>query len=318
MYRGYTLADAHCDTVLRALDGIDLARGEARCQADIPKLKAGGVDLQVFAMWVDNTVSPKRSYDRLLRLLTQAVALANGAADTVAIVTGYEDFRKSLAQEKISLVLAVEGAHSLLPSVGSIDLCYHLGVRLITLCWNNTNWLASASRDAATFPYGLTPLGRRVVKRISQLGIIVDVSHASERTFWDVAEVCDGPFVASHSCARGICDHVRNLDDEQLRAIAFAKGTVGVNFLKGFLSSNGNATLETVVEHIEYILDRIGDEHVSLGSDFDGIPAGPRGLENATRYPALIDRLLERGHSEDTVGKIAGGNFLRVFREVCR
>ena len=112
-------------------------------------------------------------------------------------------------------------------------------------------------------------------------------------------------------------DHPRNLDDEQIRAIAYANGVIGINFYSAFLTSGPSASIEDVISHAEYIIDLVGDDHVCLGSDFDGIPAGPNGLENASRLPALIERLIEKGQPEATVRKIAGENLLRVFREVC-
>lgn len=317
MYNGTIVADAHCDTVLRALEGHDLARGCESCHIDVPKLRKAGLDLQVFALWTGASCMPSRALDRLARLLTHIHSLIFSANGVLGLATCHADFEENLAEQKTSIVLAIEGAHCLPPGQASIDLCYNLGVRLITLCWNNSNWIAASAAQSQIFPYGLTPLGRRSVKRMCELGIIVDVSHASNRAFWDVAETCDKPFVASHSCAKGVHDHPRNLDDEQVRAIAYANGTVGINFCKAFLKEGSNASIDDVVTHIEYMLGLIGDEHVSLGSDFDGIPAGPNGLENVEQVPTLLDRLLARGHSEATVRKIAGANLLRVFREVC-
>jgi len=317
MYQGMIVADAHCDTVLRAFNGHDLTRDDPDCHIDAAKLRAGGVDFQVFALWASVSTLPKRGGERLMTLAAHQASFISLASETVAPARSYSDFERNLSQSKTSIVLGVEGAHCLMPDEASIDFCYDIGVRILTLCWNNTNWLATSAVQAGTFPYGLTPLGRRAVRRMCERGIIVDVSHASERTFWDVAETCDRPFVASHSCARGVRDHPRNLDDEQIRAIAYANGVIGINFCKAFLASGPGASMDDVIAHIEYILDLVGDDHVCFGSDFDGIPAGPDGLENAREFPTLIDSLLERGHKEPTVRKIAGENLLRVFKEIC-
>lgn len=317
MYKGMIVADAHCDTVIRALDGHDLTRDDPDCHLDAPKLRAGGVDLQVFALWTHITTMPKRASNRLLTLSVHLNSFLRSASDTVAIARSYADFEKNLAEGKTSAVLAIEGAHCLPPDEGSIDFCHALGVRILTLCWNNANWLASSSSQADLFPYGLTPLGRKVVRRMCECGVIPDLSHASEKAFWDVASICDKPFIVSHSCAKGVCNHHRNLDDEQIRAIAHVNGVIGVNFLKGFLKSEPGATIDDAVAHIEYILDLVGDEHVGFGSDFDGFPSGPEGLETAKKFPALIDLLLDKGLSEESVRKIAGGNILRVFKELC-
>ncbi len=317
MHQGMIVADAHCDTALRAFDGHDLTCDDPDCHIDAPKLRLGGVDFEVFALWTSVSTLPKRGGERLMTLAAHLASFVSLAAETVALARSYSDFERNLSQSKTSVVLAIEGAHCLAPGEASIDLCHDIGVRIITLCWNNTNWLAASAVQAVSFPYGLTPLGRRAVRRMCQRGIIVDVSHASERTFWDVAETCDRPFIASHSCAKGVHDHPRNLDDEQIRAIAYANGVIGINFHRGFLRSDPGATIDDVITHTEYILGIVGDDHVCFGSDFDGISMGPEGLENATKFPVLIDRLLERGHPEATVRKIAGENLLRVFGEVC-
>jgi len=317
MYNGMILADAHCDSVLRALDGHDLTRKDPDCQIDLAKLRAGGVDLQFFALWTSPSTVPRRASERLCSLLAETSSLVLAGSGMIAPARSHSDFEANLSESKTSIVLAIEGAHCLAPGEASIDLCHDIGVRIITLCWNNSNWLGTSAAQADTFAHGLTPLGRAGVRRMSELGIIVDVSHASERMFWDVAEVCDKPFIASHSCARALRDHPRNLDDEQIRAIAYANGVVGVNFCPAFLRSGPGASIDDVIAHIEYILALVGDNHVCFGSDFDGIRVGPEGLENVSKFPAIVDRLLERGHTEATVRKVAGENLLRVFREVC-
>lgn len=317
MYRGMIVADAHCDTVLRALDGHDLTCDDPDCHVDAAKLRSGGLDFQVFALWASVSTLPKSGGERLLTLLAHLASFTSLASQTAAPAKAYSDFERNLSQSKTSIVVGIEGAHCLPPGEASIDLCYDIGVRVITLCWNNSNWLATSAGQARDFPYGLTPLGRHAVRRMCERGIIVDLSHSSERTFWDVAQTCDRPFIASHSCAKGMRDHPRNLDDEQIRALAYANGVIGINFYRAFLTSGPSASIEDVIGHAEYIIGLVGDDHVCLGSDFDGIPAGPKGLESASRLPALIDRLIERGHPESTVRKIAGENLIRVFREVC-
>lgn len=317
MYRGMVVADAHCDTVLRLASGADLVAGDAECHIDVPKLARGGVDLQVFALWVNPSYMPQRATSRLFELLGLLLGAVSSASARLAVARSYGEFERNLAGGKTSVLLGIEGAHCLFADEASIDVCYELGIRLITLTWNNTNWLAAAEAQREVFGYGLTPSGRRAVERMSRLGVIVDVSHAATRTFWDVAELCGKPFIASHSCAKGVYQHSRNLDDEKIKAIAQAGGVVGVNFWSRALGPRRVGSIDDVIAHIEYILDLVGDEHVCFGSDFDGIPFPPEGLEDAGKFPDLIDRLLARGHSEETVGKIAGANLVRVFRDVC-
>jgi membrane dipeptidase len=210
-------------------------------------------------------------------------------------------------------VLAIENGDALGGQVAALDELYRQGVRMLALTWNSSNVLADGAlgRDHG----GLTDLGRAVLARMEELGMVVDVSHLSERSFWHAMNATRGPIVASHSNASGLHPHPRNLTDEQLRAIAARGGVVGVNFYSGFL---GLPTLARVLEHIDYMVKVMGVDHVALGSDFDGIPQAPSGLEDASKLPNLTDGLQARGYTTEQIHKILGGNALRVFRRVWR
>jgi membrane dipeptidase len=186
----------------------------------------------------------------------------------------------------------------------------------IGLTWNERNMIADGVGEERTGG-GLTNFGVEVVKEMNNCGIIVDVSHLSEKGFWDVLEVSRHPIIASHSNSKTICDHKRNLTDEQIRALAKNGGVMGMNYAPNFVTEDGaDADIAAVLRHVEHICALVGDDHVGLGSDYDGIGATPRGLEDVTCAPAVTEALLRAGYSEETVGKILGQNFLRIIRHV--
>jgi membrane dipeptidase len=307
------VVDLHCDTIL------DLHAGDRRLDQrsskghiDLPRLREGGVGVQVFAVFVAPRMAargPARAM-QLIDTFRQAVA-ANSAQITQ--VTTVEQIERARRAGKIAAVLAIENGDALGGQVAALDELYRQGVRMLALTWNSSNVLADGAlgRDHG----GLTDLGRAVLARMEELGMVVDVSHLSERSFWHAMNATRGPIVASHSNASGLHPHPRNLTDEQLRAIAARGGVVGVNFYSGFL---GLPTLARVLEHIDYMVKVMGVDHVALGSDFDGIPQAPSGLEDASKLPNLTDGLQARGYTTEQIHKILGGNALRVVRRVWR
>ena len=192
----------------------------------------------------------------------------------------------------------------------------------MTIVWGSTNW-ADASREPEKFN-GLTDFGKSVIKEMNQLGMIVDVSHSSDKTTWDVLEISTEPIIASHSSAQAICGHPRNLNDDLIKAISEAGGVICVNFCPEFLDEEfwkgtrtEPPTLDKVMEHIEHIAKIGGIESVGIGSDYDGMGPAPQDLEDVSKLPNITKELVKRGYKEDDIAKIMGGNFLRVFEKVC-
>ncbi|NCB04547.1 MAG: membrane dipeptidase [Clostridia bacterium] len=213
-----------------------------------------------------------------------------------------------------NIMLSVEGGEVFHGGVERVDFFRDLGVRLAALVWNNENQLAYPACGGTS--NGLTEYGRQVVVRMNQRHMAADVSHLNEAGFWDLLRVSQTPPMASHSCARALCDHPRNLTDEQLRALFAAGGFVGVNFYPTFLDASGTATLDTVVRHMEHMLSLGGEGHVGLGSDFDGIDTYPEGLRHAGEVPALLDAMRAHGFSESTVRDVAGESFRRYLDRI--
>lgn len=311
-HRDAVVVDLHADTLLQVADGTRSLGVRARTgHVDLPRLRAGGVDVQVFAMWIAPQFAPDRGYARATELLQAFQRELTRWSDRLVLCTTVEEVQRAVARGKTAAVLAVENGEAIGDRLDTLDALYRRGVRILSLTWNGSNRLADGV--GGTQHGGLSPFGRQVLARMQHLGIVVDVSHLSEAAFWQVLEATHGPVVATHSNAAAIHPHPRNLTDDQLRALARRGGVVGVNFVPEFL---GGARLHHVVRHVRHMVEVMGPDHVALGSDFDGTSKTPEGLADVSRLPALTAALLQSGLGPETVRKILGENALRVFRTV--
>jgi len=373
IHRDNTVVDLHCDTIGRYMNGEDLTLDLPAGHIDIPKLKRGSVDLQVFAAYVgvprseqDKMTAAKRAFDQIDAIHK----FVSENPEDLAIVRDPSEVAPLKNENKTGVLIAIEGGYAIENDLGLLRSFYRSGVRLMTLThWNRTDW-ADASGDERAELGGLTPFGEEVVREMNRLGMIIDVSHVHDETFWDVLRLTSQPVVASHSCARGLSDHFRNLSDDMLQALAKNGGVIGINFAPGFLNAEldkkqgealaeiaakygvppspaawekvdpkvrekimaelaartaefekavGVVDVRTVVNHIDHVVKVTGSaDHVGLGSDYDGIGAPPRGLENIGKIMAVTEELSARGYKEEDIRKILGENFLRVFRAVAR
>ncbi len=306
------VVDLHCDTVLRWVDGkATLARRGRGGHVDLTHLRAGGVGVQVFALYVAPSFGPDRSCERARTLLRACRAELSRHRRGAGLATSVAQIRRLTRAGKVAAVLSIENGDAIEDDLARIAAFYRGGVRMLSLTWNPSNRLADGAMEHRNG--GLTAFGRRAVRRMQELGMIVDVSHLSEQSFWDVMKMTRGPIIASHSDAAAIQPHPRNLTNEQIRALAGRGGIIGINFYLEFL---GEPTLERVVAHIDHMARQGGVGCVAMGSDFDGIASTPRGLEDASRFPAISRLLARRGYTPDEIAQIMGGNALRVFREV--
>ena len=326
------VVDTHSDTLIKIIDdktwlpAVDIGM-DTGFHIDIPKLIRGGVDVQYFGAFTSGYYAGgkpdfERANSRLLSLFNAMYWTVQNNPRCIGLAVSMEDIEDLARAGKVSAVLSVEGAYSLEKSSGIRLLRqYHdLGVRMMGLVWNHSNELGEgvngAYMDSTPSRGGLTDFGREVVAEMNRLGIIIDVSHMNEATFWDVMEISRAPVIASHSGAFELRNHPRNLKDDQIRAIAEGGGVVQVVFYPRYLAEDEDTvTIETVVDHIEYITDLVGVEHVGIGSDFDGA-AMPKDLKDASMIPRLQEALKRRGYDEEDIEKIMGKNTLRVMREV--
>jgi membrane dipeptidase len=231
------VVDGHADTIGRALDdGEDLGLETGKGHLDLPRMFRGGLDAQFMSCFVEpKYLHRKEAAKRAFRMIDAVKQWAAKYPDRLAIARTAADVRRAAAAKKVCGILCIEGGHAIEEDLGLLRSFFELGVRYMTLTWNNSLSWAEAARDPGKGK-GLTDFGRDVVREMNRLGMLVDLSHVHENTFWDAIATTNTPVIASHSCARALCDHVRNLKDDQLRALAKNGGVVGVNFYSGFLS----------------------------------------------------------------------------------
>lgn len=297
---GIPYFDAHCDTlsVLHSR-GAEWSLGANAAQVDIDRLSAYSPAAQVFAIWGGH-------YEEKLALLRRGLARDGRAV----LCRTAEEVRKANAAGKVAALLSVEGAEILGCSIERLrEARERDGLAMINLCWNSDNALCGAAMDSGS---GLTDAGRAFVRAAQDVGVAVDLSHASERTFWDVLEIAEKPVIASHSNAAALSSEFpRNLTDEQFTALVKCGGGAGLNLCAGFIGLGRD--IGACCAHIEHFLALGGEKSLFLGTDFDGIAAVPRGLYGVQDMWKLYEALLERGHSEELVQDIFYGDLLRIL-----
>ncbi|MFT7486029.1 MAG: membrane dipeptidase [Candidatus Paceibacteria bacterium] len=350
--------DAHVDTLQLALDmGVDLA-GSSPGQLDLKRARAGGLGGVVMTAWVD----PRSCEEgrggagaRAERLFDTLHELVGRVPEQVGLVRTVADWNELRSSGRLAIIAGIEGGHPLEDSIERLEAFFERGLRVLNLVWNNhLSWARTCQPGAApNIPEGLNSFGRCIVRRMDELGIVIDLSHSGPRTLFDALEATSNPTIASHSGCSALQDHVRNLTDDQLRAIAAGGGVIGVPFLPSFLDASAaeesaklRATdgyrslraassaelevkrtnymkemmtplaIERLVDHIEHIAEVAGIEHVGLGSDFDGITTTVEGLEDAASYCRLVDPLRTRGFSAEDVARVLGKNMERVVTSV--
>ena len=309
--------DGHCDTILEIISHKrTLGKRASTGHLDIPRMKEGGVDVQFFAVFIEDIYKPDRSLKRTLQLIDCFYREIENNQDDISLVTNYNQIGEANRAGKIAAILSIEGGEALEGDLGVLRVLYRLGVRLLTLTWNQRNQIADGIGESRTGS-GLTEFGLKVIDEMNRLGMLIDVSHLSETGFRDVIKRSKAPIVASHSNCYALCPHLRNLKDEQIKAIADKGGVIGVTFVPNFLTQEKRKTnVKDVVKHIDYLVEKAGIDCVGLGSDFDGTGGLPLGLEGVDKIPNITEDLLNRGYKEKDIKKILGENFLRVFKEV--
>lgn len=312
------IADGHCDSLGDLTSGKRDLRGlDEPGHWDITKAQKGNIGLQFFAAFIESEYKPFLAAQRGLEHLEAALRFIDENGSDVFLIKNGKDLARLGKSKMIGLLLNVEGGEILGENLFMVDLIFRLGVRSIGLTWNERNAIGDGVGETGS-KGGLSKFGFQVISRMNSLGMMIDVSHLNEAGFWDVVNHSGKPIIASHSCAQTLCSHPRNLNDLQLRALGRMKGVVGINFCQDFLKDTGKATIDDVVEHICYIAEVAGVDSVGLGSDFDGIPSTPQGLEDAAQLSNLLEKLRERGFNSAEIKKICHGNFVRVLGSVLK
>lgn len=319
LHREAIVIDTHCDTLghllpqSRRQPSRKLGERSEQGHIDLPRMIDGGITCQTFAMYTGRmAVQP----DALLTAMRMVDVFYNEIEENdeiVSVITSNEIIAAKDAG-KVSGLLSIEGAEPLMGDIGLLRVFHMLGVRMLSFAWNWRTPFAdglNARRSESKLPN----LGVQALAEMDRLGMVFDVSHLCDSNFWDVVEVVKGPFIASHSNCRDVCDHARNLTDDMIRALSDKEGVMGMNFAPAFVDKE-KATVERVVDHMDHIVKIVGPDHVGLGSDFDGISSTPLGLEDVSKMPNITRELVKRDYSNEDILKILGGNHLRVFKEV--
>jgi membrane dipeptidase len=349
------LIDTHNDVTSRTVDGFDIGERAGDGQTDLPRLREGGVGAQFFAVYVAaDYVKDNHSARRTLEMIdTVRHDIVDRYPNDFALALTADDIEAIHKQGKIAALMGIEGGHAIEDSLRLLRDYFALGVRYMTLTHTNTNNWADSSGDQddpkVTHHNGLTDFGKQVVREMNRLGMMVDISHVSDKTFWDALEVSSAPIFASHSSAKSISNMFRNMSDDMIVAMAKKGGVIQINCICEFLSQTSydfsknlfaqvstlsgpdfqkriiesqkmvpKATLDDLVDHIDHVVKIAGIGAVGIGSDFADWYCTPKGLEDVSKFPNLTRKLLERGYSAEDIRKIYGGNVLRVMRAVER
>jgi membrane dipeptidase len=357
---GTPLVDGHNDLLweLRTKAGYDLDllpvdRAAPTLQTDLPRLRAGGVGAQFWSVYAPSDLPPHAAVTATLEQLDAWHALVGRYPGELGLARSADDVERICNEGRIASLAGMEGGQSIGASLGALRMMYALGARYLTLTHNDTHeWADSATDDPRHD--GLSWFGEEVVREMNRLGMLVDLSHVAPATMHDALRVTEAPVVFSHSSARALCDHPRNVPDEVLENLAGNGGVCMVTFVPGFVSGpiaevwleqlrlertlraelpddpeevarrveawraehpEPQATLAQVADHVEHVRDVAGVDHVGIGGDYDGVGVLPQGLEDVSTYPVLFAELRRRGWSDDELRSLAGRNVLRALRD---
>lgn len=357
------VVDTHNDILSFMFDeNYDIGTSSAgKYHTDLARMKQGGLTAEFFSVYIDRKYAVEGgSARRAMDMIDYTFRAAEKYPDDLMMAYSTVDIRRAKQQKKIAALMGIEGGHAIEDSLSALRGFYRLGIRYMTLTHNNTNNWADSCCDTAKHN-GLSDFGREVVREMNRLGMLVDVSHVSDKTMSDVLDVTKSPVIASHSSSRALADRTRNIPDDLLKRIGQNGGVVMVNFYPGFIDQKvvlatrerdarlkpqvdalkeqfkndpkkleeeinklqatiplPSTPLSVLLDHFDHIAKVAGVDHVGIGSDFDGIPSIPVGMEDISKLPVLTYELLKRGYSEKDVRKILGENFMRAFGEAER
>jgi membrane dipeptidase len=361
LYREAVVIDTHDDTPSRiSIEGVDIGKRLPDGSVDIPRLLDGGVTGIFFSIWPDPVFVPHDSIRRSLELIDVVYKTIDANPDRIGLAVTAADVTRLKKEGKVAALMGIEGGHAIENNLAALRMFHRLGVRYMTLTHSNTNGWADSSTDAPRW-HGLNALGKSVVREMNRIGMIVDLSHVSDETFYAALQVTTKPVILSHSSCRALDNHPRNATDDMLRALAKNGGVVGINFYSEFVDQhfrdamlarkkdllaqfNNNARNQTsdpdeasrkswyelkhytdgvprppfsaLIDQIDHAVKVAGVDHVGLGSDFDGAPSTPEGVDSMLDMIKIAQALKDRGYKDEDIQKILGGNFLRVLREV--
>lgn len=312
------IIDCHCDTISNLLlstkSKYRFAKGNLHGHLDLPRMCKGGIKTQFFAACTGKKDRGSRETLEMISCYYRNIITGNG--QIIGHVNVFSDIGALNERGKIAAILSIEGGEALDGDVSMLDIYYRLGVRSLSLTWNHENELAGSHLGRGEGKGELTRLGRKVVERMEDLGMLVDLAHISPRAFYDVMDFASKPPIVSHANARFVCDNSRNLSDEQLKILFNRGGVVGLTFFPYFIAENiDECSIDKLIDHFVHIATIAGVEVLALGSDFDGIDITMDDLHDCTCYGRLVSGLIRRGFSPSEVELIISGNALRILED---
>lgn len=335
LHKNMITLDSHCDTPMFFNQNIDFASRDPRILVDLHKMTEGHLDASIMVAYLQQNDRDDESLTaataKANRILTQIEKMVNDNCGAVSLAYTPDDLLRNKREGKKSIMLGIENGYAIGKDISNVEAFRKRGVVYMTLCHNGDNDICDSARHRVNTckPLdssldngnprgehgGVSAFGEKVIREMNRVGMMVDLSHASEESFYDAIRISEKPIVCSHSSARALCDHPRNLTDNQMKALADAGGVAQVTFYNGFLKKEGQATIIDAVEHLNHMVNIMGIEHVGIGTDFDG-DGGVPGLASASELINFTRMLLRERYTEKQIEMIWGGNFLRVMREI--
>lgn len=322
--------DLHCDTLMVVPDssGKETLLSNSIASIDLKRMKKANTMAQFFAIFLlqkEMFAEENREYVDDDTYINNCVNYLKNSIDEnkdiISMAYNYEDIVRNDSEGKISAILTIEDGRSVEGSFEKLKSYYDMGIRLITLTWNFENCFGYPNSDDPTvMNSGLKDFGKEAIEYMNEIGMLIDVSHLSDGGFYDVAKISKKPFVASHSNARALSPHKRNLTDDMIRILAEKGGVTGINFAPDFLNNDTkskNSRIDLMVKHLNHIRSKGGDEVLALGTDFDGI-TGNLEIDSVDKVPMLFDALKKNGWSDDLIEKFAYKNALRVIKDTLK
>ena len=310
--------DSHCDTPMFFNQGIHFDQRDPKILVDLHKMEEGHLDSTIMVAYLPqgdrDPESSLAATAKANRILTQIEEMVAANCTQVDIAYTPRDLYTLKDQGKHSIMLGVENGYAIGKDLSQIEHFRKRGVVYMTLCHNGDNDICDSARGNNEHG-GISPFGAQVISEMNRTGMMVDLSHASQKSFFDALEISQTPIVCSHSSARALCDHPRNLTDDQMKALAQHGGEAQVTLYHGFLRAEGEATILDAIEHLNHMVNVMGVEHVGIGTDFDG-DGGVRGIASASELINFTRQLLKERYNEDDLRLIWGGNFLRVMKDI--
>lgn len=318
LHQRMIIVDTHVETPL-LISEKQIKLRDNQGQVSLEKLRLGGVNVVFFSVFVNPyryKNMAKSQADFIIKAFKKEL---DANQDWVELASSYADIERIVKSGKIAALMGMEGADPIGESLDNLNYFHKQGIRYLGPTWSTHTLMADSSGPSKPRWKGLSKFGKMAIERMNSLGMLIDVSHLSDAAFYDVLKLSKQPIIATHSGVDGVLNNARNLSDDMLKLIASNGGAVGIIFYPPHLEKGGNATTASVIKHIDHAIKIMGENHVGLGSDFDGLDRPPpTDLKNTSEMPNLVNALQKKGYSEERLEKVLGGNFMRIFEAVLK